>query len=73
VVYDVKVVPRAAQSEVVGAMADGALKVRVAAVPEHGAANEELRRTLARHFGVALGAVIIVAGAASTRKRVLIS
>ena len=69
-VIDVKVVPRASKSEVVGPMADGALKVKVAAVPEDGKANEELRATLARHFSVPVRSIEIVSGATSTRKRV---
>lgn len=67
---DVKVIPRASRSEVWGEMADGTLKVKVAAVPEKGKANDELRELLARHFGVPVREVEIVAGAASTRKRV---
>ncbi len=51
-------------------MADGALKVRVAALPEDGKANEELRRILASHFGVGVRAVVILSGHTSTRKRV---
>lgn len=69
---DVKVVPRASRGEVAGNMSDGTLKVKVTAVPEKGKANEELRELLARHFGVALREVEIVAGATSTRKRVRI-
>ncbi len=69
---DVKVIPRASRSEVVGSMGDGALKVRVAAVPEKGKANEELRQLLARHFGIPVRDVEVVAGATSTRKRVRI-
>ncbi|GAB4403837.1 MAG: hypothetical protein OHK0021_16430 [Bryobacter sp.] len=69
-ILDIKVAPRAARSEVVGPMADGTLKVKVAAVPEDGKANEELRRTLAEHFGVGLKQVEIVSGHSSTRKRV---
>lgn len=53
-------------------MADGTLKVRVKAVPEDGKANEELCGFLARHYGVARGAVEIVSGATSQRKRVRI-
>ena len=44
--------PRAARSEVVGMTTDGAMKVRVAAVPDKGKANEELRDTLADWFKV---------------------
>jgi hypothetical protein len=68
----VKVVPRAARSEVVGPMDDGSLKVRIAAVPEKGRANAELCAVLAKHFGVSVSRVDVIAGAASTRKRVRI-
>lgn len=70
---DVKVVPRSSRSEVAGTMADGALKVKVAAVPEKGKANAELCAVLAAHFGVAGRQVEVIAGATSTRKRVRIS
>ncbi len=66
----VKVIPRSSKSEVVGEMADGALKVKLAAVPEKGKANEELRDVLARHFGVLARDVEIISGQTSTRKRV---
>ena len=69
-IIDVKVVPRASRSEVVGEMADGVLKVKVAAVPEHGKANEELRAILAKHFGVPGQSVRIISGQTSQRKRV---
>ena len=69
----VKVVPRASKSEVVGLMDDGALKVNVAAVPEKGRDNDELRETLARHFEVPVRNVEVIAGLTSTRKRVRIS
>jgi uncharacterized protein (TIGR00251 family) len=58
----VKVTPRSTRSEVVGRMADGTLKVRIAAVPERGKANLELIGVLAEHFGVERSAVTIVSG-----------
>lgn len=69
---DVKVVARSAASAVAGAMADGTLKVKVAAIPEKGKANAELCAVLSRHFKVPLSAVTVIAGATSTRKRVRI-
>jgi Uncharacterized conserved protein len=66
----VKVTPRAAKSEVVGEMADGTLKVRIAAPPEKGKANAALCDLLARHFGVASYAVTVVSGQSSSRKLV---
>lgn len=69
---NVKVLPRAAKTEMAGTMADGTLKIRVKAVPEDGKANEELCYFLARHYGVAREEVRIVSGATSQRKRVRI-
>ena len=67
---NVKVIPRAARTEMAGEMADGTLKVRVKAVPEDGKANEELCLFLARQYGVGRADVEIVSGATSQRKRV---
>ncbi len=36
----VKVIPRSAKTEIAGEMADGTLKVKIAAPPEKGKANE---------------------------------
>ena len=68
----VKVIPRSAKSEVVGALGDGTLKVKIAAVPEKGKANDELIAVLARHFGVARGAVTIISGHSAALKLVRI-
>ena len=69
-VVAVKVVPRSSQSEVVGTMADGSLKVKVAAAPEDGKANEELCQILATYYKVTRGEVEVIAGKTSTRKLV---
>jgi uncharacterized protein (TIGR00251 family) len=66
----VKVVPKAAKTESAGVMADGTRKIRVAAVPENGKANEALRRFLADEYGVTLNQVEIIAGHTGTRKTV---
>ncbi len=68
----VKVVPKSSRNEIVGPMADGTLKVKIAAVPEKGKANAELRAFLAKHYGVPKSAVTIVAGETSALKRVRI-
>lgn len=67
--FVVRVVPRAARNAVVGEH-DGALRVRIAAPPVEGAANEELMRLLADAFDVPLRAVEITSGHASKLKRV---
>ncbi|HET7791154.1 MAG TPA: DUF167 domain-containing protein [Gemmatimonadales bacterium] len=65
----VHVVPRARETAVAGRHGD-AVKIRIAAAPSDGAANEALVRFLARALGVPRGAVRIAAGAAARRKRV---
>lgn len=67
--FRVRVVPRASKSNVCGEH-DGALKVRVAAPPVEGAANEELARLLAKEFGVPSRDVEITSGHASKTKAV---
>jgi hypothetical protein len=47
-----------------------AVKVAVAAPPEKGAANRALEKLLAEEFGLAAGAVAVVAGGRSRLKRV---
>ena len=68
VTFDVKAVPRAAHSGIVGITTDGAVKVRVAAVPDKGKANEELRDVLAAWFQVPKNNVHLLHGETSPRK-----
>jgi uncharacterized protein len=72
IVFAVRVVARASRSAIVGCH-DGALRVRVAAPPVDGAANEELARTLAQALGVPRRAVEITGGHASKLKQVRVS
>jgi uncharacterized protein len=65
--FSVRVVPRASRSEIVGEH-DGALRVRIAAPPVEGAANEELVRFLARRFGVSRSKIRITGGQTSKLK-----
>ena len=69
----VKVVPKSSRNEILGPMADGTLKVRIAAAPEKGKANAELCAFLARHYGVPKSAVTILSGQTSPRKLVRIA
>ena len=67
--FAVRVVPRASKTAAAGEH-DGALRVRVAAPPVEGAANEELVRFLAKALGVPARDVEILSGHASKSKRV---
>ncbi len=69
----VKVIPRSPSSRIAGELADGTLKVRIAAAPERGKANEELCRVLAEHYQVARSAVSVISGHTSTLKLVRIT
>jgi len=70
--FRVYVVPRASRSEVVGEH-NGALRVRIAAPPVDGAANEELIRILAKTFGVPKSEISIVSGLKGRSKHVQIN
>ena len=64
---DLQIQPRASRTEVIGAHGD-ALKIRLAAPPVDGEANEELVRFLAKTLGVPKSAVTIARGATGRRK-----
>ena len=69
--FNVRVVPRASKSEIVGALG-GALKVRIASPPVDGAANAELIKVLAKTFGIAKSEVEILSGQTSKTKQIKI-
>ena len=70
-VFNVRVVPRASKSEIVGEH-DFALKVRIASPPVDGAANAELIKFLAKSFGVSKAQVEIIGGQTSKTKQIKI-
>lgn len=72
-ILHVRVTPKAGRDQIVGVReaADGKthLAVRIAAAPEDGAANEALRRLIAKAAGLGRSAVTIVAGEQAREKR----
>jgi hypothetical protein len=70
--FAVRVQPRAARSQVAGEI-DGALKLRLAAPPVDGAANEELIRLIAKLFDAPRSRVALIAGQSSKNKLVRVS
>jgi uncharacterized protein (TIGR00251 family) len=64
----VKVTPRAKKTEVVGLMEDGTIRIRVAAAPEEGRANQALIEFLSRTLGIPAGQIDIMGGLSSERK-----
>ncbi len=67
VTFKVRVQPRASRSEIAGEHA-GALKLRVAAPPVDGKANEECCRFIAKAMGVSVSSVEIISGESSRDK-----
>jgi len=65
----VRIQPRASRTEVAGEH-DGALRIRVAAPPVEGEANDALIRFLAKRLRVAPSRITVVSGAASRAKQV---
>ncbi len=63
--------PRASRTGLAGEI-DGAVRVRLAAPPVDGEANDELIRFLARLFDVPRGNVSLLSGATSKNKVVLV-
>ncbi|MGH9768205.1 MAG: DUF167 domain-containing protein [Blastocatellia bacterium] len=72
VTFAVRVQPRASKSGVAGEL-DGAIKIRLAAPPVDGEANEELLRFLAKILGVPRANVSLISGATGKNKVVRVS
>ncbi len=72
VVFNIRVVPRASQSEIVGEV-DGILKIKIAAPPVDGAANTELIKVLAKSLDTAKRNIEIINGQYSRNKQVKIT
>ena len=70
-ILTVHIQPKASTTECVGIHGD-AIKIRVAAPPVDGAANDELIRFLARRFSIPSTSVQIHSGAGGRYKRVLV-
>ena len=70
--FNVRVIPRSSKSEVVGEL-DGSLKVKIAAPPVDGAANEEVIKLIAKLFGRPRADVEILAGHTSRTKRLRVT
>ena len=71
VILDLSVVPGAKRTELIG-LHDGALRVRLAAPPVDGKANDALLAWLADQLGLARRALTLVRGASARRKQVIV-
>jgi uncharacterized protein len=71
ILLPVRVVPRASRTEIDGTQ-DGAIRVRLKAPPVEGAANEELRKFIAKRLKIPREQVEIASGARARSKTLLI-
>jgi len=69
--FAVRLTPRAGRDEIDGVV-EGVLRVRVAAAPVDGAANDALCRLIARELDVAPTTVELIAGTSGRRKRIAV-
>jgi uncharacterized protein (TIGR00251 family) len=68
---DILVQPRASKTEITGVY-DGALRIRIAAPPVEGAANDAIIEFLSKRLKVRKSDIQIMSGASGRRKRVLV-
>ncbi len=66
----VRVIPNASRTEIVGWMADGGLKIKLAAPPVDGKANQELVSFLAKTLGAPKSEIEITNGLTSKKKTI---
>ena len=71
-VFQVKIVASSSRTAVAGRL-DGMLKIKVAAPPEKGKANQAIIKFLAAELGVKKKQVVIASGLTSTIKQIRIS
>jgi uncharacterized protein (TIGR00251 family) len=69
--FQVQVVPRASRNQIVGII-DGAVKLKIAAPPVDGAANEACLRFFSRFLDVSKSNVALLAGEHHRRKTVFV-
>ncbi len=72
IVLKLKVIPNAPRNEWVGEMADGTVKIKIAAAPEKGKANAAIQSFLAERFHVPKRQVTIMSGETGRIKHVKI-
>jgi uncharacterized protein (TIGR00251 family) len=71
--FRLKAIPRSPRTEIAGRLADGTIKIRVAAPADKGRANAELCAFLAREFGIPQRRVEVIAGLTSPIKVVRVT
>ena len=73
IILTIKVIPKSKKTQLVGLLNDGKLKIKIAAVPEKGKANQELIKFLSKIFEVKSRQIEIIQGETSPLKTIKIN
>lgn len=71
IILTVKVIPKSSRNEIIG-WEENSLRIRIAAVPEKGNANEALIAFLAKTLGIGKTHITLISGTTSRQKRLRI-
>lgn len=71
IILPVKVTPKSHRNEILG-WENQELKIKIAATPEKGNANDVLLRFLAEYLKISFSSITLIAGATSRHKRICI-
>lgn len=69
----IKVIPKSPKNEIIEQLADGTLRIRIAAPPEKRKANKELIKFLAKEYNVSKDEIAIVSGKSDHLKLIRIN
>ncbi len=64
----IKVVPRSSKNEIIGPMADGTIKIKIAAAPVDNEANDALVELLSQEYKIPKSRIKIISGLKSKNK-----
>jgi len=71
-IIKIKVIPRGSVTEIIGTLPDGTLRVKLAAPPVDGAANDALLKFLSKEWGVPRTKIQIKSGHTGRLKTIIL-
>lgn len=71
-ILKIKVTPRGSKTEILGELPDGTIRIKLAAPPVDGAANDALIKFLAHEYNLKKSQIIIKTGHTSRLKTIII-
>lgn len=71
-IIKIKVTPRGSKTEIIGELPDGTIRIKLAAPPVDGAANDALIKFLSKEWGIPRSRIQIKSGHAGRLKTIMI-